>query len=58
MESGTSKAVQDQLGVSEKTGNTVGKGMGWLFGQEATQNYLKDQTKANVKNQVQMKKWY
>ena len=30
--------------------------MGWLFGQEATQNYLKDQTKNNVKNQVQIKK--
>ena len=56
MESGTSAAVQQQLGVSEKTGNTMGKGMGWLFGQEAAQNYMKDQTKANVKNQVQMKK--
>lgn len=30
--------------------------MGMLFGHEATQNYLKDQTKNNLKNQVQMKK--
>ena len=36
----------------------MGKGMGWLYGQEATQNYLKDQAKTNVKNQVQMKKWW
>ena len=44
------------MGVSEKTGNTVGKGMGWLFGQDTAQNYMKDQTKKNVKDQVQMKK--
>ena len=56
MESGTSAAVQHQLGVSEKTGNAIGKGAGWLFGQEATQNYLKDQAKTNLKNQVQYKK--
>lgn len=56
VESGTSAAVQHQFGVSEKTGNAVGKGAAWLFGQEATQNYLKDQAKTNLKNQVQMKK--
>jgi hypothetical protein len=56
VESGTSTAVQQQFGVSEKTGNSVGKGMGWLFGQDATQNLMKDQAKNNLKNQVQMKK--
>ena len=56
MESGTSAAIQHQFGVSEKTGNTLGKGMGWLYGQEATQNIMKDQAKTNLKNQVQMKK--
>ncbi len=55
MESGTSAAIQHQLGVSEKTGNAVGKGAGWLFGQDATQNYLKDQAKTNLKHQVQKK---
>ena len=34
----------------------MGKGAGWLFGQDATQNFMKDQAKANLKNQVQMKK--
>jgi hypothetical protein len=33
-----------------------GKGAGWMFKQDATQNYLKEQTKANVKDQVQIKK--
>lgn len=56
VESGTSAAIQHQFGVSEKTGNTLGKGMGWLYGQEATQNIMKDQAKTNLKNQVQMKK--
>lgn len=36
----------------------MGKGVGWVFGQEATQNLLKDQAKANLKEQVQTKKWY
>lgn len=38
---GTSTAVQQKFGVSEDTGKTVGKGAAWLFGQDATQNYLK-----------------
>lgn len=56
MESGASKAAVKQLGVSEETGNLFGKGAAWAFKQDATQNYLKDQAKANVKEQVQIKK--
>lgn len=52
---GASMAAQQQLGVSAQTGNTMGKGVGWLFGQEATQNYLKEQTKKNVREQTQYK---
>lgn len=29
-----------------------------MFKQDATQNYLKEQTKANVKDQIQIKKWW
>ena len=56
VEKGTSAAIQNQLGVSEKTGNNVGKGAAWLFGQDAAQNYMKDQAKTNARNQIQMKK--
>ena len=52
---GTSLAAQKQLGVGEQTGKTIGKGAAWLFGQEATQNYLKQETKKNVRNQTQYK---
>lgn len=38
---GASLAAQKKLGVSEETGKTLGKGAAWLFGQDATQNYLK-----------------
>lgn len=33
----------------------MGKGTAWLFGQEATQNLLKDQAKTNLKDQIQKK---
>lgn len=46
-------AAQKQLGVSKETGNMLGKGAGWLFGQDVTQNYLKEETKKNIKNQAQ-----
>lgn len=48
--------MQKQLGVSKETGDMFGKGAGWFFKQDATQNYLKEQTKANIKDQVQYKK--
>lgn len=35
-------AVQKQFGVSESTGNTLGKGAGWLFGTDLAQNYMKE----------------
>lgn len=41
MADGTSLAAQKKLGVSEDTGKTLGKAAGWIFGQDATQNYLK-----------------
>lgn len=56
MADGTSLAAQKKLGVSEDTGKTIGKGAAWLFGQDATQNYLKDQTKKNVRDQTQLPK--
>ena len=46
---GASLAAQKQLGVSEDTGKTIGKGAAWIFGQEATQNYLKEETKKNMR---------
>ena len=47
-------AVQKQLGVSEQTGNTVGKGAGWLFGTDIAQNFMKEETKKAVRNQTQL----
>lgn len=58
MADGTSLAAQKKLGVSEDTGKTLGKGAAWVFGQDATQNYLKDQTKKNIREQTQIPpKW-
>lgn len=56
VEKGTSAAIQKQFGTSEESANFLGKGAGWMFKQDVTQNYLKEQTKANVKDQVQIKK--
>lgn len=41
MGDGASLAAQKQLGVSEDTGKTLGKGAAWLFGTDAVQNHLK-----------------
>jgi hypothetical protein len=56
VESGAATAAQKQFGLSEQSAGLFGKGAGWMFKQDATQNYLKEQTKANVKEQVQIKK--
>ena len=34
-------AAQKQLGISEQNAAIFGKGAGWMFKQDATQNYLK-----------------
>ena len=50
MADGTSAAVTKKFGVSEETGKSVGKGAAWLFGQDATQNYLKEETKKSARS--------
>lgn len=53
---GTSVAAQNQLGVSQSTGKSIGKGAAWLFGTDAAQNYMKEETKKNLRSQTQYPK--
>ena len=58
MAEGTSMAAQKQLGVGEQTGKSIGKGAAWLFGTDAVQGHIKDETKKNLRSQTQFPpKW-
>lgn len=46
-------AAQKQLGVGEQTGKSIGKGAAWLFGTDAVQGHIKDETKKNLRSQTQ-----
>jgi hypothetical protein len=53
VEKGASIAIQKQLGVSEDTGNMLGKAAGFLWSNEKVQNAAKDQAKQQARNNTQ-----
>jgi hypothetical protein len=53
VEKGASMAIQKQFGVSEETGNMLGKGAGFMWSNDKVQNAAKDQAKKQAKDNTQ-----
>ncbi len=53
VEKGASIGIQKQFGVSEETGNMLGKGAGFMWSNDKVQNAAKDQAKKQAKDNTQ-----